>query len=81
MPGPGAGEDQLIFNPNSVSQDFLDHISFSGYGTGAVQFDRGSNTFEVVPVPEPATIFGALALVGLAGYRERRRLAAVLRRS
>ena len=37
-------------------------------------------SFEVVglaPIPEPTTIFGAIALVGLIGYRERRRLLGV----
>jgi MYXO-CTERM domain-containing protein len=29
--------------------------------------------FELVPVPEASTAFGALALLGLVGYRERRR--------
>ena len=46
-------------------------------GTGKeVSFGNGTYSFEVVPVPEPTTIFGALALVGLVGYRERRRLKA-----
>jgi hypothetical protein len=31
-------------------------------------------------VPEPATILGGLALVGLIGYRERRRLGSLLQR-
>lgn len=36
--------------------------------------------FDVVPVPEPATIFGALGLLGLVGFRERRRVAGWLAR-
>jgi autotransporter-associated beta strand protein len=35
---------------------------------------------ELVPIPEPATIFGAIALLGLAACRERKRLAALLAR-
>ena len=52
---------------------------FSGAGSGVLgdgrQISFGGNQ-ELVPVPEPTTIFGALALVGLVGYRERRRLKA-----
>lgn len=35
------------------------------------QISFGGNQ-ELVPVPEPTTILGGLALLGLVGYRERR---------
>ena len=70
--------DRLLFTTlGTLSATELSEIHFfSGAGTGAlgdgVQISFGGNQ-ELVPVPEPTTIFGALALVGLVGYRERRR--------
>jgi autotransporter-associated beta strand protein len=51
-------------------------LSFLG-NAHQISFDGG---FELVPVPEPGTILGGLALVGLIGYRERRRLGSLLQR-
>jgi hypothetical protein len=47
-----------------------------------IQFDIGGKDYsaaqasngEVYAVPEPSTVFAALALFGFVGYRERRRL-------
>lgn len=54
-------------------------VSFSGFGSGysAVQFD--ANHFEIVPVPEPSAVLAAFTMVGLAGWRERRRFRTNLR--
>ena len=65
--------DQLLFS-GPVSNDVLNQIAFAGYGTGAIAFDRGNGMYEVAPVPEPATVFGALAAVGFVVFRERRRI-------
>ncbi|MEQ1850663.1 MAG: autotransporter-associated beta strand repeat-containing protein [Chthoniobacteraceae bacterium] len=74
-PARANNADQLLFS-GSFSQDLLDRINFQGAGyLGAIAFDRGGGLYEVVPVPEPTTIIGAMALVGLIGFRERRRLA------
>lgn len=75
--------DRLIFN--GTVTDFTNvysqaDVSFGGFGTGYRAISFNSNTqFEIVAIPEPATIFGALALLGLVGYRERRRLAVLIR--
>lgn len=69
-----------------MSAQTLAQINFYSGGNGSVLVGNGSeisfgtpaNSFEVVPVPEPGTIFGGLALLGLVGWRERRRF---LRRS
>jgi autotransporter-associated beta strand protein len=67
----GHGTDQLIFSQDMSSS--LSQISFTGFG-GAAQIDLNNGQYEIVPVPEPATLFAALALLGLIGCREGRRL-------
>jgi len=52
------------------------NISFNGVsGFNAIQF---GGYYEVVPVPEPTTVFGAFGLLGFIGWRERRRLRSIL---
>ena len=51
----------------------LSNIFFTGFTPGATAISFGG-LYEIVPVPEPATIFGGIALVGLVCFRERRRL-------
>ena len=69
--------DRLIFDSDQASN--LSNFSFTGYATGAREFDLGGGFFEVAPltpVPEPSTYAaGCLGLLGV-GYslcRERRR--------
>lgn len=52
----------------------------SGSGTSAVSF---ASSISITPVPEPASsaLIGALGLLGFIGYRERRRLAGLGRKS
>lgn len=70
-----AGNDLTSFT-NTFSQS---DISFNGIGGyAAVQF---GGYFEIVAVPEPATVFGALGLLAFVGWRERRRFSDCLRRS
>ena len=47
-------------------------ISFAGFGPGysAIQF---GGQFEIVPVPEPSSVATAMVLLGLIGWRERRK--------
>lgn len=53
-------------------------VSFDGItGYAAVQF---GDRFEINAVPKPATVFGALGLITLVGWRERRRFSDCLRR-
>ena len=67
----GGGTDQIIFG-NVLSQTFLDNVVWTDQGiTGAIQLMSG----EIVPIPEPATIFSGALLIGLIGidfYRRRK---------
>ena len=78
----GGTQDRLLFNSSTglnaaqlASINFFADNGTTQIGFGAAQISFGSQ-YELVPIPEPTTIFGALALVGLVGYRERRRLGA-----
>jgi fibronectin-binding autotransporter adhesin len=46
-----------------------------------ITFGSGVEIVPIAAVPEPTTILGALALLGLVGYRERKRFATLLRRA
>jgi autotransporter-associated beta strand protein len=72
LSGTDGTDDRLIFNQDLASANVLNGISFAG--VGAAQISLGGGFYEVVPIPEPSTIFGAGALLGLVGFRERRRL-------
>jgi fibronectin-binding autotransporter adhesin len=72
-----ASTDRLIFQ-TSLSSATLASFSFTGYTTGATQFNLGNGYYEITPtvtaVPEPST-YAAAALALLAiGYQQRRRL-------
>ncbi len=68
----GGGSDQIIFG-SSLTQTFLDNVVWTDQGiTGAFQLPSG----EIVPIPEPATIFSGALLIGLIGidfYRRRKK--------
>jgi hypothetical protein len=67
-----AVDDRLVFNMDMSS--YLSQISFTDGGTTTqVHLGNGFYKIGVTAVPESTTIFGALALLGLVGYRERRR--------
>ena len=73
-PVTGGGTDQLVFG-SVLSAAQLSAIHFEGYGYGAAQVALGGGRYEIVPVPEPATVaFSSLLGLG-ALYRERRRVA------
>ena len=73
----GGGNDQLVFGTNNtaLTTSQLAQISFySGSGSGFL----GNGGFvgslgEVVPVPEPSSVATVMGLLGLIGWRERRR--------
>ena len=71
---PGHADQFLISSAGPVEASFLNEISFQGYAPGAIAFNVGGGLYEIVPVPEPATIFGGAALLAFVGWRERRRL-------
>ena len=69
----GNADQLLISSAGPLDANFLNAISFQGQVPGAIAFNVGGGLFEVVPVPEPATIFGGAALLAFVGWRERRR--------
>jgi autotransporter-associated beta strand protein len=50
----------------------LANIAFSGFGQGAALISFDSSFNELVPIPEPATIFACLTLLGLSIWSDRR---------
>lgn len=72
--------DQFLVSSGPVSSAFLSEITFQGYAPGAIAFGVGGGVYEIVPVPEPATIFGGAALLAFVGWRERRRVGRMLAR-
>ena len=64
-----------------LDSTFLSEISFTGHAPGAIAFDVGGGLYEIVPVPEPATIFGAIGLLAFVGIRERRRIGRLFSRA
>ena len=71
--GTSGGADELIFDQNESSN--LSSIVFTGYGATS-ETPLGGGFYEVFPVvavPEPATFFGGLLLVGALGWSQRRR--------
>ena len=80
----GGGDDQIFFGStaNGLTAAQLTQIKFRNpVGFGAGLYDaRLLSTGELVPViPEPSTIFGVGLILGLIGWRERRRIGAVFR--
>ena len=67
--GFGGGTNTHLMITSDPGVSFLGNVQFSGYSLGATW-----NAGELAPIPEPATIIGALAFVGLIILRERRRL-------
>ncbi|MBI3880951.1 MAG: PEP-CTERM sorting domain-containing protein, partial [Verrucomicrobia bacterium] len=82
-PVSGGGPEQLVFGSTSggaggnVGQIFFHNPT--GWDPG-IYFSTILGTGEVIPVPEPATWIGVGALIALLGFRERRRLQALLAR-
>lgn len=69
-------DDRLVFDQDLQAAGLLSQINF-GSGLTTQQIALGNGFYEIgaiTAVPEPATIFGPLALLGLVGYRERRRI-------
>ena len=82
--GSDGVHDRLVFtgSPSDFTSIFSQaEVSFNGSsGYAAINF---GGTYEIVPVPEPATtaLIGSIALCALIGYRERRRFTGLGKRT
>jgi fibronectin-binding autotransporter adhesin len=70
--------DRLIFNANQSGN--LGSFNFTGFGSGAVQFDLGNGYFEITPVPEAGTYFSGSIVLALILLHHRKQLRQLLRR-
>jgi autotransporter-associated beta strand protein len=72
----GGGPDHLFFGTDAggLGGSQLNQISFYSGGFGSAFLGTGGilSNGEVVPIPEPSSVFASLLLFGLAGWRERR---------
>jgi fibronectin-binding autotransporter adhesin len=69
------GVDQLFFGTSAsdLTSGQLGQISlYSGSGTGFLGTGAINSSGSISAVPEPSSMLGALSLLGLAAYRERR---------
>lgn len=75
----GGSQGRIFFgnNASGLTSSQLAKITFDGFGPGAILLSSG----ELVPIaiPEPETIAAALGIAALFGWRERRRILAMLR--
>lgn len=76
-PNTNAAQDRLVFatDPGFGKGTIISSISFyddTGGFIGNGEEVSFNTEYEIVPAPEPTTIFGAVALVALVGWRERR---------
>jgi fibronectin-binding autotransporter adhesin len=70
--------DRLIFASNQSGN--LGRFNFTGFGSGAMQFDLGNGYFEVTPVPEAGTYFSGAIVFALILLHHRKQLRQVLER-
>ena len=88
-PGTNLTQDRLLFSGlTGLTSQQLSQITFfsdnglTRIGTGAAEITFGAGSqVELVPVPEPSTWVAGGLLLGLLGYRERRRLRSLLARA
>jgi autotransporter-associated beta strand protein len=71
----GGGTDRLIFNSDQSAN--LTSFQFTGYGTGAVEFNLGNGFFELVPVPESGLYLPGLLAMAVILFHHRRQIIGV----
>jgi autotransporter-associated beta strand protein len=71
----GGGTDRLIFNSDQSAN--LNSFRFTGYGTGAVEFNLGNGFFELVPVPESGLYLPGLLALAVILFHHRRQIIGV----
>ena len=82
-PNLGGGTDQIIFSDTTgISASQLSQVYFYA-DAGSTPLGSGAMLYgsELTAVPEPSTYIGAVVLLGLIGWRERRRISALLRQA
>lgn len=70
--------DRLLFASNQSGN--LGNFTFTGFATGAVQFDLGNGFFEITPVPEAGTWFSGSLVLALILFHHRRQLRQLVHR-
>ena len=70
----GNPDQFLVASAGPLDSSFVAQISFTGHGPGAVAYSVGGGLYEIVAVPEPTTVLGAVGLLAFLAYRERRRV-------
>ena len=75
------GTDQIIFSDTTGVSSHLSQVYF--YSDAGSSLIGGAMLYgnELTAVPEPSTYIGAVVLLGLIGWRERRRISALLRQA
>lgn len=70
----------LVFTSSTGGQTEWDRFSFgSGIGTTQIAYTGAGGGFEIIAVPEPGTIAAGLTILGFVAWRERKRLASLVR--
>ncbi len=73
----GGGTDQVFFGNSAtgLSATQLGQIAFySDFGSTSLGFAQILSDGEIVPVPEPSTVFAAILVAAAVGYFERRQV-------
>lgn len=70
--------DRLIFSSSQSGN--LGSFNFTGFGTGAAQFDLGNGYFEIVPVPEAGTYLSGSIVLALILLHHRKQLRQLIHR-
>jgi hypothetical protein len=70
--------DRLIFASDQSGN--LGSFNFTGFGSGAVEFNLGGGYFEVTPVPEAGTYFSGSIVLALILLHHRKQLRQLLHR-
>jgi len=71
--------DRLIFAASQSGN--LGSFNFTGFASGAVQFDLGNGYFEITPVPETGTYLSGSIVLALILFHHRRQLGRLVHRS
>ena len=74
--GTDITDDRLIFNTSQAGN--LNSFFFVDQGVTGYQIPLDGGFYEIVPVPEPATVLGGMLVFGVLGWSKRRRIIGML---